>query len=33
MFPENNENTAALNAFIIPPLLPRPQLEKQLLGT
>lgn len=33
MFQENYENTAALNAFIILPLLPLLQLEKQLLGT
>lgn len=29
MFRENFENTAAWNAFIILPLLPRLQLEKQ----
>lgn len=33
MFQENNENSVALNAFIIPPLFPILQLEKQLSCT
>lgn len=33
MFQENNDNSVALNAFIIPPLFPILQLEMQLSCT